>query len=83
MCLLIKILAGMCLGGAFLVFRHLVDRRNDRWTVISTGWPYPPGYGTYNKKRNTLLDSGLSRESAEALCKQLNDTRRDKYAKTK
>lgn len=43
------------------------------WIVIKTIWPYPDGYGTYNKKTRTLLDSGLSKSEAQQACDQLND----------
>jgi hypothetical protein len=46
--------------------------RGDKWIVKRSCWPYPKGYMTYNRKRRTILDTGLSRERAIALCKELN-----------
>lgn len=43
-----------------------------RWSVVRTGWPYEPGYGTYCKRRSMLLDTGLSREEARRLARELN-----------
>lgn len=46
----------------------------DWWVVRPCGWPYPPGYATYNKWRNTVLDTGLpDRETAQAICDELNN----------
>lgn len=42
-----------------------------KWRVIRTIRPYPEGYGTYN--RHVLLDTGLSREEATEICKELNN----------
>ena len=43
------------------------------WRPIRTIWPYPIGWGTYNKYKNTLLDSGLpSKEYAQHVCDELN-----------
>jgi hypothetical protein len=44
----------------------------DKWVVRRTIWPYPDGYGTYNPFRNTVLDTGLTKEEAERRCKLLN-----------
>ena len=43
-----------------------------KWEVVRTGWPYREGYGTYNKRKRVLLDSGLSREQTVEECKELN-----------
>lgn len=44
----------------------------DKWILVRTIWPYPEGYGTYNKFRRTLLDSGLTKLEAIETCKDLN-----------
>jgi hypothetical protein len=36
--------------------------------VIRTIWPYKEGYGVHCKKCHLLLDSGLSRNKAKAIC---------------
>lgn len=45
----------------------------DWWVVRKTIWPYSEGYGTYNKLRKMVLDTGLSKEMAKQNCKKLND----------
>ena len=42
------------------------------WEVIRTIWPYKHGYGTINKKKKMVLDTGLSKEEAVSRCKELN-----------
>ena len=42
------------------------------WVVRRTIWPYKPGWGTFNRRTNTLLDSGLTKKRAEELCAILN-----------
>lgn len=44
----------------------------DKWEVVRTIWPYRDGYGTYNRSRRTLLDSGLTKEHAQRNCDALN-----------
>jgi hypothetical protein len=44
----------------------------DWWEVRRTCWPYPEGYATYNPAKKTILDTGLTKEQAEELCKELN-----------
>lgn len=43
-----------------------------RWIIVRTGWPYPEGYGTWNERKSTLLDSGFTYADAKAACKELN-----------
>lgn len=47
-----------------------------KWKVARTIWPYPEGYGTYRENiitgERTILDTGLTREAAEASAKELN-----------
>ena len=43
-----------------------------RWSVVRCGWPYGSGYGTYCRRRRILLDTGLSREEARRLARELN-----------
>jgi hypothetical protein len=44
----------------------------DWWTVKACGWPFPSGYATYNRHRRTILDTGLTKEHAKDICRQLN-----------
>lgn len=44
----------------------------DWWVVKRSGWPYPDGWATYNRKRCMILDTGLSREKALEECARLN-----------
>lgn len=44
----------------------------DYWTVKRCRYPFPEGYATYNRKRNMILDTGLSLEQAKATCAELN-----------
>lgn len=48
----------------------------DRWEVWRTIWPYPEGWGVYNPKTRTLLDSGLSKEDAQAICDDMNGAKK-------
>jgi hypothetical protein len=51
------------------IWRWLI---RDRWTVRRCGWPYAEGFATYNRHRRMVLDTGLTREEAEAACNELN-----------
>jgi hypothetical protein len=42
------------------------------WVVKRCGFPYEDGYATWNKKTHTILDTGLTREQAEQICRELN-----------
>lgn len=42
------------------------------WVVKKCGYPYSQGYGTYNWKKKMILDTGLSKEEAMAICRELN-----------
>ena len=55
------------------VFKFLkrIYSRN-HWVVRKCGWPFKPGYATYNPKRRMILDTGLSKEQAQQLCAELN-----------
>ena len=44
----------------------------NHWKVVRTCFPYKNGYGTYNRWKKTLLDSGLTEEEAAIACKELN-----------
>ncbi len=44
----------------------------DRWEVRRCLWTYQEGYATYNPYRETILDSGLSKEQAQKICDNLN-----------
>lgn len=49
------------------LFKH-----KHKWKVVRTKWPYPDGYGTHCKGCRTVVDTGLSKEEAEARAKELN-----------
>jgi hypothetical protein len=42
------------------------------WVVKKCGFPYSQGYATYNWKKKMFLDTGLSKEEAKAICRELN-----------
>jgi hypothetical protein len=44
------------------------------WVVARTIWPFPDGWGTYNPKTHTIMDTGLSKEEAQARCDALNSS---------
>lgn len=44
----------------------------DEWRAVRIGWPYGDGWGTYNKRRRTVADSGLERWEAEERAAELN-----------
>lgn len=46
--------------------------RGDWWEPRRCCWPYPEGYATYNPARKTILDTGLTRDEAIAICANLN-----------
>lgn len=47
--------------------------RGPDWQVRRTIWPFEDGWGTYNIKTKTILDTGLStREEAQEICDDLN-----------
>lgn len=55
------------------VLKKIVNMaKDDVWEVRRTIWPYPDGWGTYNPGARTVLDTGLSREEAQARCDALN-----------
>ena len=43
----------------------------DWWIPIWGNFPYT-GYCTYNRYRRTVLDQGLTKDEAIAICKDLN-----------
>ena len=50
--------------------------RYGKWEVVRTGFPYKHGYGTYNKRKNTVMHTGLdSRIVAETYADELNMNR--------
>lgn len=52
---------------------------NGPWESRRTIWPYPDGYGVYNVKTKTVLDTGLAtRAEADAICDELNEELRMK-----
>ena len=51
------------------IFKWIIG---DWWVVRKCQFPYPCGYATYNSFRRTVLDTGLSKNQAEEICKQLN-----------
>jgi hypothetical protein len=48
-----------------------------RWEVRKSMWPYPDGYAVYDARERLVLDSGLSREAAQALCNRMNKEKED------
>ena len=44
----------------------------DWWVVRRCTWPYQEGYATFNKYKNTVLDTGITKQEAEEICKELN-----------
>lgn len=44
----------------------------DWWVVRPCGWPYREGFATFNSFRNTVLDTGLTKDHAQRLCDQMN-----------
>lgn len=51
------------------LFRWLI---RDWWVVRRTCFPFDSGYGTENPARNMMLDSGLTKEEAQARCDYYN-----------
>ena len=47
-------------------------RRKEKWKVRRTIWPYEDGWGVYNPKSRTVLDTGLTKEDAQRRCDELN-----------
>lgn len=43
------------------------------WVVRKCKYPYPEGYGTYNWAKKMILDTGLTKEEAKVICKELNN----------
>lgn len=56
-------------AGLTRVWKRLIG---DWWEIRVCYWPHPRGYATYNPYRKTILDTGLSREQAKEICKELN-----------
>lgn len=48
-----------------------------KWKVARTIWPYPEGHGVYKENYLTgekvILDTGIPKEQAEQIAKDLND----------
>lgn len=44
----------------------------NRWEVIRTIWPYPEGWGVWQPSTRTIIDTGLPKEEAERICKEMN-----------
>ncbi len=44
----------------------------DWWVVRACAFPYPKGYGTYNIRRRMVLDTGLTKEYAAEICREMN-----------
>jgi len=51
------------------------------WVVRKCGFPYKKGYATYNKFKNTILDTGLTKEQANQICDELNGISRQSTTK--
>lgn len=50
-----------------------------KWKVARTIWPFPEGHGVFRENYFTgekiILDTGISKESAEQIAKDLNNGR--------
>jgi hypothetical protein len=44
----------------------------DVWRPTRSNWPWPEGYAVQNKRRNLVLEVGLTKGEAQARCQQLN-----------
>ena len=42
------------------------------WVVRKTIWPFPNGYGVYNTKTKTILETGITKREAQQICDELN-----------
>lgn len=52
-----------------------------KWKVIRTIWPYKEGYGVYREHfitgQKTVLETGLTKEQAQAIADQQNNVTND------
>ena len=48
---------------------------DDFWVVRRCEFPYPKGYATYLPSKKMVLDTGLTKEDAEEICRELNHER--------
>lgn len=46
--------------------------RRDWWRPVPCGWPYIDGYATFNPRRNTIMDTRLSKRHAQEICNEMN-----------
>lgn len=61
------------IGGTLLgLLRYVWWRDRSKWEARRSGWPYPPGYAVYHPGRRTVLDTGLTRDDAQAIADDLN-----------
>lgn len=42
------------------------------WVIKKSIFPYKEGYCTYNQKKKLILDTGLTKDDAKTICRQLN-----------
>jgi hypothetical protein len=55
--------------------RKAIDRlTRNRWEIRRCLWPFPEGYATFNPGTNTILDTGLTKQRAQEICDQMNET---------
>lgn len=51
----------------------LFKRLSGNWWVVRRSlFPFPEGYATYNPLKDTILDTGLTKQNAIDLCKKYN-----------
>jgi hypothetical protein len=44
----------------------------DVWKPVKSNWPWPEGYAVHNRRRNLVLEVGLTKEEALTRCNLLN-----------
>ena len=47
----------------------------DKWEPRRCCWPYPEGWATYNRFKNAIADTGLTKEEAQRRCDELNQVK--------
>lgn len=55
-------------------------REPDRWEPIRTFFPYPDGWGVYNRRRHMVIETGLrTRAEAQLICDDENSRQRSAH----
>jgi len=56
------------------LFKRLFKRMIGNWWEVRVCYfPYPEGYATFNRFKNTVLDTELSKEEAQRRCDVMNN----------